>query len=321
MSDTADLHVVIGAGPLGRAVAREVHSRGRRVRIVNRAGNAKVAPGIEAMAADVERPEDARRAGEGAVAVYHCANAPYDQWERRLPPLMNGVIATAAVNHARVVYGDNLYTYGVAGVPLREDMPPAAKGVNGRVRIRMEQMLMAAHRAGQITATIGRASDFYGPEVLNSTFGERVFPRLLAGRPAQVLGNPDVPHTVSYIVDVGHGLATLGERDEALGEIWHLPNAEPRTMRELVAIAAEEIGVPPRLSAVPRLAIVLLGLVNPTMRRVHEVLYQSEKPWLVDDSKFRRVFGARVTPLRDGIHETVVWYRGQRQPAAAPRPA
>ena len=47
-----------------------------------------------------------------------------------------------------------------------------------------------------------------------------------------MLGDPDVPHTVTYIEDFGRALAgALGERDEALGEVWHVPNAEPVTMR------------------------------------------------------------------------------------------
>jgi hypothetical protein len=36
---------------------------------------------------------------------------------------------------------------------------------------------------------------------MNSSVGVRVFGRLLRGKPAQVLGNPDVPHAVTFIDD------------------------------------------------------------------------------------------------------------------------
>lgn len=74
---------------------------------------------------------------------------------------------------------------------------------------------------------IGRGSDFFGPHAHLSTVGDGVFARAIAGKPAaQVLGNPDVPHTVTYIDDFARALVTLGEREEAMGEVWHVPNAE-----------------------------------------------------------------------------------------------
>ena len=170
---------------------------------------------------------------------------------------------------------------------------------------------MEAHRQGRVQATIGRASDFYGPYVRQSTVGERVFGAALAGKPAQVLGNPDLPHTVIFIDDFARGLVTLGEHAEAFGEVWHIPSAETLTPRQFVALVFAEAGAPVRLSVVPRLALVGLGLFNPEIRAVREVLYQSEAPWIVDDSKFESRFGRQVTPHQDAIRQTLNWYRGQ----------
>jgi nucleoside-diphosphate-sugar epimerase len=64
--------------------------------------------------------------------------------------------------------------------------------------------------------------------------GDRVFARAITGKAAQVPGDPDVPHTVTYIEDFGRALVTLGEREEALGEVWHVPNSETVTMRRFV---------------------------------------------------------------------------------------
>jgi len=160
-----------------------------------------------------------------------------------------------------------------------------------------------------IQATIGRGSGFFGPHAHLSTVGDRVFARAIAGKPAQVLGNPDTPHTVTHIDDFGRALVTLGERDEALGQVWHVPNAETVTMRRFVQMAFEAAGRSPRLRAAPRWGIAMAALFDPTLRAVREQLYQSERPWMVDSSKFERAFGWSATPLPDAVAATVAWFR------------
>ena len=115
--------------------------------------------------------------------------------------------------------------------PLTEDLPSRARGRNGRTRARIAADLLAAHADGRIRAAIGRGSDFFGPHAHQSTVGDRVFARAVADKPAQVLGNPDAPHTVTYLEDFARALVTLGEREEALGNVWHVPNAEAVSMR------------------------------------------------------------------------------------------
>ncbi len=241
--------------------------------------------------------------------VYHCVNPPYAKWPDLHPPLMNAIIEGAAAAGARLVYGDNLYAYGPVDGPLTEDLPYQARGPNGRVRAQVAETLLGAHATGRIRATIGRASDFFGPDAHQSTVGDRVFARAITGKTAQVLGDPDAPHTVTYIEDFGRALVTLGERDEALGEVWHVPNAEPVTMRRFVQMVFESAGNPFRLRTAPRWGIAMAALFDPTMRAVKEQLYQSERPWVVDSTRFERTFGWTATPLRDAVAATVAWFR------------
>ena len=303
------LHVVLGSGPLGLAVARHLAARGDRVRAANRSGRADLPNGVEVVSANVAEVADAKRACEGAAVVYHCANPPYAKWPELHPPLMDAIIEGAAAAGARLVFGDNLYAYGPVNGPLKEDLPYLAQGPNGRTRARIAETLMRAHESRRIQATIGRGSDFFGPHAHLSTVGDRVFARAIAGKPAQVLGNPDAPHTVTHIDDFGRALVTLGERDEALGQVWHVPNAETVTMRRFVQMAFEAAGRSPRLRAAPRWGIAMAALFDPTLRAVREQLYQSERPWMVDSSKFERAFGWSATPLPDAVAATVAWFR------------
>ena len=48
----------------------------------------------------------------------------------------------------------------------------------------------------------------------------------------------------------------LGERDEADGQAWHVPNDQPRmTQGELVRMFAEEAGLEPKISTMGKLMI------------------------------------------------------------------
>jgi nucleoside-diphosphate-sugar epimerase len=310
MQPAAD-NVVFGAGPLGLAVAGRLMSSGQRILLVNRSGKADAPQGVEVVAADVTDPAAARKVCEGAAVVFHCASGPYGRWAQTLPPIMNGIIEGAAAAGARLVYGDNLYAYGPVDGPIREDLPYRPIGPTTRARAEVATTLMNAHAAGKVRAAIGRASDFYGPRARQSKVGDGVFARALAGKPAQALGDPDALHTCTFIHDFAAGLVTLAQRNEALGEVWHIPSAETITTQHFIEMVFHQVGRPARLQRVPRLMISMLGIFIPPMRAVKETLYQSERPWVVDHSKFGRAFGSRPTPHEQAIAETLAWFQGK----------
>lgn len=310
-----DLNVVFGTGPLGLAVARLLVSSGAKVRLVNRSGRAAAAPrGVEVVATDATDLAASRTVCEGAAVVFHCATGPYGRWAQFLPPLMNGIIEGAAAAKAKLVYGDNLYAYGPVAGPLREDLPYRPIGSNTRARAEVATTLMEAHAAGHVRATIGRASDFYGPYVHQSKAGDLIFGRALDGKPAQVVGDPEVPHTYTFIDDFAAGLVTLALREEALGQVWHIPNPETVTTRRFVEMVFAQAGRPARIRPAPKLAITLLALFVPPMAAVKETMYQSEHPWVVDDSKFVRAFGGLATPHEIAIEKTLAWFKSAQSP-------
>lgn len=306
-----ELHVVFGAGQVGAAIARELSSQERRVRVVNRQGRAKVSNGVEVVKGDATDPADVRRASRGAAVVYGTVQPPYTRWPEEFPQILDGVIEGAAAAGARLVWADNLYMYGPHRGPLTEDLPYRAAGRKGHTRAQMAETLMEAHRSGKIRATIGRASNFYGPGVRDSVVGKGVFEPALEGKKAQVLGDPDAPHTYTFIEDFAGALVTLGEREEALGEVWHVPSAETLTTRRFVKMVYEEARRTPKFRVAPGLGIRLLAPFNADMSEIREILYEFEDPFVVDHSKFESTFGANVTPHREAIRKTLDWYRQQ----------
>jgi nucleoside-diphosphate-sugar epimerase len=142
-----------------------------------------------------------------------------------------------------------------------------------------------------------------------------VFGNALAGRRADFLGRPALPHTYSYVPDIAAGLATLGTDPRAAGEVWHLPGPPTVTTRALLDLVAAEAGHPVAIRSVPKLALRALGLVSPMMRELAEMAYQFEEPFILDTTRYEAAFGLAGTPLPAAVAATIAWYR---TPASAP---
>ncbi len=305
-------HVVFGAsGGVGSALVRELLSRGRRVRAVSHSGRGSFPKEAEVVRADATDAATVREVSRGAAVVYHAVNVPYPQWQGKLPLVMSATIEAASAAGAKLVYADNLYMYGKVDGPMTEETPYKPVSRKGILRAQLANELMAAHRVGKVRAAIGRASDVYGPGPLNAVAGARLFGAALAGKRAMWVGDLDVSHTLTYVDDFAKALVTLGEHEEALGEIWHAPSPEPITGREFIELVFDEAGRPPKLGTYTRTAMRVAGLFSPQLREFVEMLYQFEAPFVLDGSKYARVFGdVTPTPYRDGIAQTLQWHRG-----------
>ena len=306
------LHVVFGTGQVGLALAGRLAGLGIEVRAVSRRRPVALADGVDWRAADATDLDAAADAAKGASAVYQCLNAPYTRWPDLFPPLQRGALAAAERAGALLVTLENVYAYGpTGGKPMTEDLPLAATTSKGQTRAAMTTELLTAAAAGRVRIAIGRASDFFGAGATESTLGERVFGNAVAGKRADFIGNPDLPHTYSYVPDIAAGLATLGTDARAAGGVWHLPGPPTVTTRALLDLVAREIGHPVGIRSVPKLALRLLGLVNPMLRELPEMAYEFDEPFVLDTSKYQTAFGAAGTPLADAIAATLAWYRAR----------
>ncbi len=310
-------HVIFGTGAIGLATLDALRRRGESVRLVNRSGRLRgpdsTRDDVEVVGGDASDPAFATAAAHGASVVYQTLNPPYDQWTAQWPALQAGVLTAAEVTGARLVSMENVYMYGrPAGHPLTEDRAYDAHTTKGRLRARMALDLLAAHHAGRVEVAIGRASDYFGPRGgAQSNLGDRVFPAALTGKTATLLGDPDQPHTYTYIPDIGEGLAVLGEHPDAPGEVWHLPNdPDTRTTRQLVDTSYRLAGqARTKLRTIPPLLLRAVALVNPTVRELLEMRYQFAEPFIVDSSKITTRLGVTATPVDQAIADTLDTYR------------
>jgi nucleoside-diphosphate-sugar epimerase len=305
-------HVILGTGAIGRAVAEELVRRGEAVRMVNRSGRMdEAAAGVEVKAADLYDSAQVKEVTRGAEVVYQSAQPHYYEWPAKFPPLQKSIIDGLAGSGVKLVIAENLYMYGEThNKPLTEDIPHKAHTRKGKVRAELSEAALAAHRAGKLRVTTGRGSDYFGPWGTDSSMGSVVFHRLLAGKAAQVGGSASMPHTHTYIPDFGKALVILGERTEADGLAWHVPNDMSRvTQGEMIEMVAEVAGVQPKTQVAGKVIMSMLGLFIPELKESVEMLYEFEKPFVVDSSKFEKTFGMRATPMKEAIKATVAWYK------------
>jgi nucleoside-diphosphate-sugar epimerase len=296
------LHVVFGAsGGIGNAVVRELAQRGEPVRGVNRSGTAIVPPGVEIVAGDAANVDDVRRVMQGATVVYQCL----------FPAVQDAIIEVAAETGATLVVANNHYMYDPTMGPMSEESPRSyGDREGGKFYAEMAQQAIDAHKSGKIRATVGQASDIYGPNVRHGIGSDQVFGPIMSGKPANFLGDLTIPHTYTYADDCARSLILLGEREEALGEIWHIPSADPIPTRDLLNMIFEEMEVKPKVRVANGMLLSGLALFNTDMRTLkREKVYQFTTPWIIDHSKYEQAFGVNVTPHPEAVKETVAWYR------------
>jgi nucleoside-diphosphate-sugar epimerase len=305
-------HVVLGSGPIGRAVAKELTQRGESVRMVNRSGEMDELPaGVEVVASDLYDQVKVREVTRGAKVVYQCSQPNYFEWPQKFPPLQKAIIDGCAGGPAKLVLVENLYMYGETnGVPMTEDMPYHARTRKGKTRGEISNAAFAAHREGRLRVTSARGSDYFGPWGLTSSMGDRAIYPLLKGKAAQMVGRLDVAHTTTYIPDFAKALVILGERAEADGQAWHVPNDLPRISQgELLKIFAQEAGVELKMTSMGRAMLWIGGLFIPPAKEALEMLYEFEQPFVVDSSKFEKTFGLHATPMQEAVRQTIAWFK------------
>jgi nucleoside-diphosphate-sugar epimerase len=285
---------------------------GHEVIGVCRSGESEAPVGARIEAADVRHLEAGTRLAAGADVIYGCVGIPYPAWVDLWPGIIEGLLAAAESAGARLVFADNLYCYGSQNRPMTEDLPLTDYGRKPTLRAKLARTMLEADRVGRARVALVRASDFYGPRVTNAALGERVLPKLLAGKPVQLLGDPDAAHAFTYAPDFARALEVIGAaEDEDYGQAWHVPNAPARTQREVMALLSELAGRPVKIRSLRRKMVALLSLFSPMLGELKELMHQWELPYRVDHSKWTARFGDEHTPLDEGLRATLDWYRSQ----------
>jgi nucleoside-diphosphate-sugar epimerase len=226
-------------------------------------------------------------------------------WRTAWPRAMTNLLEACAATGARLIFFDDLYTYGPRDGALTEETALSEHGRKPAIRSEVTRLWLAARDAGRVKVAALRAPDFYGPGAGNSHLGDVGFGKLAAGQAATLIFPPDIPHDFAYTLDLGRMVATLAAApEEDFGQVWHSPCAPTRTPREILALGAEALGVRLCVRALPPALLPVLSLGSTFLREVHEMRFTFDRPYLVDATKWKRRFWSDVTPFEVGAPTT-----------------
>jgi len=304
------MQTILGSGGIiGVELASALKAYTSEIRLVSRQPK-KVNPTDELMSADLLKIEEVRKAVQGSSVVYLTIGIAYSAkvWKEKWPVIMANVITACKEYHAKLVFFDNIYMYDPNRLgDMTEETPINPCSKKGLVRAEIVKMLMDEVMAGELTALIARSADFYGPNIQkNCMLTETVFKPLHAGKKANWLISSRFKHSFTYTPDAGKATALLGNTSNAFNQVWHLPTAaQPLTGKEWIENIAGELGVKYHAQVAPKFLVRILGLFIPIMNEMVEMLYQFDRNYVFNSTKFEKRFGMTPTAYIAGIREII----------------
>jgi len=303
------MQTILGAnGTIGSVLAKELNSYTKNIRLVSR-NPRKVNDTDELFPADLSDPAQVEKAIEGSEIVYLMVGFEYvtKVWQEQWPKLMKATIDACIKHQAKLVFFDNVYMYDVANIPhMTEEAKINPSSVKGKVRAEIVEMLMSAVKTGKLQALVARSADFYGPNNDKSFLIEVVYKNFKKGKAANWFIRTDKKHSFTYTPDAAKATAILGNTSDAYNQVWHLPT-DPNTLtgKEMIALFADEMKAKNKVTVMAMWLIKVLGIFIPFMREMPEMMYQYDRDYFFDSSKFDKRFNFKTTTYQEGVKQTI----------------
>jgi nucleoside-diphosphate-sugar epimerase len=298
------MHTILGAGgAVANALTRELANNNETIRLVSRKPIQPSGKNITWQKADLLNYAELLEASKGSTVIYLTAGLVYDKniWQQQWPVIMQNFINLGKETGARLIFFDNVYSYGLVNGPMLETTPYNPSSAKGEVRAKIATQLMHEATAGNIRASIARAADFYGTDNKNSFFDMMVLDKYAKNQSAQWIGDPAKLHNFSYIPDMGKGMFLLGQNTSSDNQIWHMPTAAPLTGKQYIEMAANIYGVQPKFMAVNKAMLWMYGLFVKVVMGTVEMYYQYNHDYNFNSDKFEKAFNYKPTAYRDGV--------------------
>lgn len=320
--------LVTGAlGFIGSAITRRLHEEGWRVRGVDARPSAE--DGV--VAGDISKPGEWQEAAAGCRLVIHTAAVVSNavgfetQWQVNALGTRHAIEAAVSGGVERFVLLSSVRAFGDGGFPDGVDerwpaRPDGSPYVNTKVAA--EQAALAAHAAGELSVTVIRPGDVYGP-------GSRpwvILPleMIQAGRFALPAGGRGIFSPI-YIDDLVDGILLAATRPEGAGQIFTLTDGAPVSTAvyfgHLARIANEKAprGLPtPVLVAAARANQLVERLRGHGTENNPETINYLARSGSYSIDKARELLGFEPkVALEEGMAHTERWLRHEGMIASA----
>ncbi|MCW3111267.1 MAG: dependent epimerase/dehydratase family protein [Segetibacter sp.] len=297
------MQTILGAtGPIGTELAKELIRYTDKIRLVSRNPKKVNATDI-LLPADLTKAEDVDKAIAGSQIVYLTVGFEYNikVWKRTWPALMRNVIEACKKYNCKLVFFDNVYMYDRDFLSdMTEETPVRPTSKKGEIRAEIAELLLSETKKGSLTALIARSADFLGPN--NSVLIETVYKNFKKGKKANWFADANKVHNFTFYSDAAKGTAILGNSPEAYNQVWHLPTDKIRlTGKQWIELFARQVNVKPAYMVVPAWLAGILGLFVPIMKELKEMMYQYDRDYFFNSSKFEKAFNYKPIAPEEAV--------------------
>lgn len=293
-------------GHIGHHAAQAFRDAGFAVSGFGRS-NRQPLQGVAFIQGDAGKLDEVRAAVDGADIVVNALNLPYDQWDKgRAEAQLATVIAAMETGGKTLMFPGNIYNYAASDRRVSPDMPQRPQTPRGAIRVRQEEMLAAASRAGKFQTIIIRAGDFYAPNNAGDWFEQAMMMEIGKGK-IHRMADPGLGHAWAYLPDLGRAFAVLGEQRDRLAafETFHFAGHYV-THGALMAAIQQASPVPLRVVPLPWMVLQAMGLANGMMREVVKMRYLWTHGMELVDPRMDGLLGPDFgTPFGVAVAETV----------------
>ena len=307
------MKTILGTGQSGLAIMQLLLDKNpdEKILLVNRSGklDLSIPQNVEVTAVDVTSTKDMEAIASKSEIIFSCTDMPYDKWADFYPATANALVYALSKTNAKLVFADNMYSYGnVAGKEMNEEMPHAAKTKKGKIRAGVINTLLLSGQEFNNRVAFVKASDFIGPRIHKGLFGKDFLDNVYNGKTVRLFGNIALPHTFTYINDFATAMINVGSANDTFGQIWHVPNAPALSLDKWLHLFEVVTNKSIKKSVTPKFVIRIAGLFYSFIRELYEMAYQFENPYLVNHDKYVSRFGNHGTYPSAIVKQTVEWY-------------
>ena len=302
---------ILGTGQVGRALLEQLQiaKPGSEILLVNRQGKTsfELPNGTNILGVDATVHENLIDIFRKAEIVFSCTDVPYQLWDKFYPLLSHAMLEGLKHSNAKLVFADNLYSYGnLKGKLIHEELGHNAQTKKGKIRAALINDFAISGLSDRVA--IVKASDFIGPRIEKGLFGVDFLNNIHNRKTVYLPGKAQLPHHFTYIEDFAKAMLTVAFDSEAYHQTWHVPNAYAISQSAWIDLFSQYTGLKIKHRSIPALALKLAGIFNPFVKELNELSYQFQYPYLVGSQKFVERFGDISTPPEVIVQKTVEWF-------------
>lgn len=261
-----------GAGYLGSHLAKELLSKGEKVRIYDLKKTKYVPEEVEFVQGDMRDYESVRSSVESVDTVFHLAfvqshskMAENVSRDINIRGTENFLKASVEAGVSRFVYTSTIEIYGTRPpYPCSEDAPKDNPvGWYGKQKLEAENLVWRYYKEKGLLSSALRMPTICGPGYYNHRAMLQLMDRIIDGKLLATIGKGNIYGDFVYYKDILQAYILCAEKEEAVGEPFNISCEKSATHYELVKAMIDAVGSKSKIihlsPAIVRLLLPVLG--------------------------------------------------------------